>query len=129
VIELAPFPDVEVLMKALLDDLAETGTRTPEDLGPDVPPYIRAVRSGGGDDGITDSPIVALTTYAPSRHVSWQLNRQAQQRVLAAPATKVDGVLIDAASTYTGPIESPDQNPDERVVTTYLVVEYRRPRS
>lgn len=127
-IELAPYPDVEVLMKALLDGLAETGTRTPEDLGADAPPYIRAVRAGGADDGITDSPIVALTTYAPSRHASWELNRAAQQRVLAARATSVGGVLIDDADTYTGPIESPDQNPDERVVTTYLVVEYRRPR-
>lgn len=128
-IELAPYPDVEVLMKALLDDLADTGTRTPETLGADDAPFIRAVRAGGADDGITDRPVVALTTFASSRHASWQLNRAAQQRVLAARATKVGGVLIDDAYTYTGPIEVPDLNPDERVVTTYLVVEYRRPRS
>lgn len=127
-IELDPFPDVEVVLVAMLTDLAPTGTRTPEDLGAGTPRFISVVRAGGGDDGITDRPVVAVTTFGTDRQDSWELTRAVQQRVLAAPATQVAGVLIDKTSTFTGPIEVPDQNTDVRVVPTYYQIEYRRPR-
>jgi hypothetical protein len=124
---LAAFPDVEadVLPMALagIQD-ATVGTETPADFVR----YIRALRTGGTDDGITDSPICAVTTYAPTRAESVAMSAEAGRRIRALAATDVGGVLIDYTSVYTGPLEQPDLNPDIRAVTTYYVIEYRRPR-
>lgn len=126
--ELLPaFPDVEVaVLPAALAGIqgATVGTETP----PDFARYIRAIRTGGTDDGITDSPIVAVTTYAPSRAESVAMSAEAGRRIRALPATKVGTVLIDYTSVYTGPVENPEQNPDIRAVTTYYVIEFRRPK-
>ena len=128
---LPEYPDAEAVMVALLSDLCDTGTRTPQDLG-EAGPYIRAIRTGGGDDGITDRPIIGVTTYAPTRAASWALTRAIQQRIIAVGGTAVQvdaaPVLIDRAGTYTGPLENPDQNPNVRAVPTYYVLEFRRPR-
>lgn len=130
-VELDPFPDVELMCREMLTDLAPTGVETPSDLGEDGA-YIRAVRTGGADDGITDRPIVGITTYAPTRAASWALTRELQQRLLAAGGTVVqvgdEPVLIDRVMTFTGPLENPDQNPNVRAVPTYFVIEFRRPR-
>jgi hypothetical protein len=124
---LAAFPDVEsTILPAALADIqgATVGTETP----PEFTRYIRARRTGGTDDGITDSPICAVTTYAPTRAESTAMTAEVGRRIRALTATNVGGVLIDFTSVYTGPIEDPDLNPDIRAVTTYYVIEYRRPR-
>lgn len=124
---LAAFPDVEAeVLPVVLAGIqgATVGTETPASFDR----YIRALRTGGTDDGITDSPIVAVTTYAPSRAESMAMTAEAARRIRAAAATTAGGVLIDYTSVYTGPLEQPDQNPDIRAVTTYYVIEYRRPR-
>jgi hypothetical protein len=131
---LADFPDVELLGPTLLAELgAPVGTKTPAWLGapeePDaVPDYVRFLRVGGADDGVTDYPIVEVTTYAATRARSQALTSAARRRILAAAATVVDGVLLDRTGTYAGPLENPDQNPDVRAVRTSYVIEYRRPR-
>lgn len=119
------FPDVELVLFEMLGDIAPTDVRTPAVIDG---PQIRVLRTGGTDDGVTDSPVVAVTTYATTRADSTLLARECARRIEAARATMVGDVLIDYAAVYTGPIETPDQNPDIRVITTYYVIEYRRTR-
>lgn len=137
-VELAPFPDAEALGPVLLAELgAPVDVETPPELGEadprdtrDValPLWITWIRSGGGDDGVTDRPVMELTTYAPTRRESMTLHRAAQARVLASGCTAPGGVLIDTADTYTGPLEQRDQNPDLRVIRSYYELALRRPR-
>ena len=130
-VELAPFPDVELLGPPLLGDIAHTDVDTPAELGEpdtDLPEWITFIRTGGGDDGITDRPIVEVTTYAPHRSRSSAISRAAAARILAAGCTRVGGVLIDTTGTYTGPLDQRDQNPDIRVIRSYYQFDLRRPR-
>lgn len=139
---LPDFPDAELLAMAVLEQLDglepdEIGTRTPTDLD-EQSSFLRVWRSGGGDDGVTDRPVMAFTAYAPTRPLAWKLARRAQQLLLAAGGTahsytepdQTDPVtaLIDRVVTFTGPLEDPDRNPDLRQATTYVVMEFRRPR-
>lgn len=137
--ELAPFPDVEALGPHILDGIgAPVDVETPPELGErdlydtrDValPLWITFIRAGGGDDGVTDLPLIELTTYGPTRRASMDLTRAAAARVLASGLTAPDGTtLIDSADTYTGPVEQRDQNPDLRVIRTYYTLALRRPR-
>lgn len=122
---LPAFPDAELLMVDLLAPLGvDVGVETPASFVR----FVRALRTGGTDDGITDSPILGVTTYAPTRAESQLLTRGVARLIAEAAATEVAGTLIDYTSVYTGPIEQPDQNPDIRAVTTYYVIEYRRPK-
>lgn len=133
---LAAFPDAELVVMALLELLApgRTVTSTPADLGAEpVQPVIRVQRIGGNDDGITDRPRVEVSTFAATRGEAQQLQMQCQQRILAAGCTtvdldEVDAVLIDTASTDTGPIQPPRYtNPDVRWVPAFYRFAWRRP--
>ncbi len=83
-------------------------------------------RTGGGDDGVTDHPVVEVSTYGPNRGSAWLLARQAQQVILAARDTDVNGVGVDNTDTFTGAQELPDLDPDDRKVTLTYVLQMRR---
>jgi hypothetical protein len=123
---LAAWPDAEVVMLELLEPLAPTVTATPDQI---ETPLIRVVRTGGSDDGITDSPVVEVTCIGATRTESWALSEQCRQVILASPNTVVGGALIDAAATFTPPQQIPDPDLDKRSVTTNFVLAWRRPRS
>lgn len=124
---LAPFPDAEVVLLELLDPaIAPACTATPPTI---TPPLIRVVRTGGSDDGITDSPVVEVTCIGADRQASWALAEECRQVILASPNTVVAGVLIDDAATFTPPQQIPDPDLDKRSVTTNFVLAWRRPRT
>ncbi|GAY12037.1 hypothetical protein [Pseudonocardia sp. N23] len=124
---LAAWPDAEVVVLDLLDPaVAPACTATPETI---ETPLIRVVRTGGSDDGITDSPVMEVTCIGADRTQSWQLSEQCRQVILASPNTVVAGVLIDDAATFTPPLQIPDPDLDKRSVTTNFVLAWRRPRS
>ncbi|GJF06600.1 phage tail termination protein [Pseudonocardia sp. D17] len=123
---LAPFPDVEVVLLELLEPVASTCTATPPTI---TPPLIRVVRTGGSDDGITDSPVVEVTCIGADRQASWALSEQCRQVILASPNTVVAGVLIDYAATFTPPQQIPDPDLDKRSVTSNYELAFRRPRT
>ncbi|MBN9108568.1 MAG: hypothetical protein J0I34_07275 [Pseudonocardia sp.] len=123
---LTPWPDAEVVLLDLLEPIAPTVTSTPPTI---TTPLIRVVRTGGSDDGITDSPVVEVTCIGATRTESWQLSEQCRQVILASPNTVVGGALIDNAATFTPPQQIPDPDLDKRSVTTNFVLAWRRPRS
>jgi hypothetical protein len=131
---LAPFPDAELVALDLLEPLAGQGltvTHTDEDL---AAPTIQVQRTGGPDDGITDRPVLQVTTYGATRQQAWDLFRSAQQIILAAGGSAVTGdyvtnVLIDYTGTVSAGRQLPYENPDLRTVVGEFRLDFRRPNS
>ncbi|WP_226351481.1 hypothetical protein [Pseudonocardia sp. ICBG601] len=113
--DMEPFPDIEQVLVTLFADIAPTVTEAPEGF---TPPMVRVSRTGGSDDGLTDSPIVETTCYGATRAESWALDGLVRQRVLACAATVVDTVLIDTASTVTPAQQLSDPRLDIRAVSS-----------
>lgn len=125
--KLAPFPDAEKVVHALLTPLARTVTQTDEN-ETFSEPVIQVQRVGGSDDGITDRPRVEIACFAEDRHDAWALAEDVRQTVLACGGTKVDGVLVDKAVTETPAQQLPDLNRDIRKVVAMYRFAFRRPR-
>lgn len=105
-----PFPDIERTLVDLLVDLVagcdNIGPKTPPGLEA-VMPFIRVQRIGGADDGITDSPVVAIDTFAADRSTSLALAEAIRQRLLTGPHTVADRGTVDKTTTATAPSEVP----------------------
>jgi hypothetical protein len=126
-VQLAPWPDAEDTVMALLDGIAPTYTATPATL---TMPLITVQRVGGADDGITDYPRVQVTVYGSTRPQAWELAEACRQVLLAAyNTTASNGALIDRVSTVTPASQLPDPNQDARRVMAIYQVEMRRPRT
>lgn len=92
----------------------------------DGQPLFVVHRTGGSDDGVTDRPVLEVNAYGPNRSEAWNLARTAQQTILAAADSDVNGVGVDNAETFTGAQEIPDLDPDDRKVTLSYVLSFRR---
>jgi hypothetical protein len=133
--QLAPFPDIELVLLDLLDPYGDTVTATSVDDPPNG--TIQIERIGGPDDGITDRPRVRVTVYGRDRRAAWDLTRQLQQAILAAggamvtgPATAEEypsGVLLDLARTATPPRQLGEQGRNARIVESIYEFHLRRP--
>lgn len=121
---LAPYTDAEAVVLSLLAELAPTVTQLPDDI---THPVIQVQRVGGVDDGHTDFPRIEVQVFAPTRREAWALSLRAQQVVLAAARTVVDGALIDGAETVTPAQQVPYGNPDTRRVLATYELALRRP--
>lgn len=132
---LAPFPDAELVAMDLLDPFGDTVTATP---APTIPNgLIQVERVGGGDDGVTDRPLVRVTCFGSTRKAAWDMTRAIQQVVLAAGATMVTGpntiedypggVLIDKTRTASPPKQVPESGRGSRQIETVYEIHMRRP--
>jgi len=109
------FPDVEEMLRLLLDPLApgRVDSERPADLA-DHLPFVQAYRFGGGDDGLTDYPSVAVDVFAARREDGdgVQGGRPLAERCRQALLTARDGTVgagsgIDATTTVSAPREVP----------------------
>lgn len=121
------YPDAEAVMCDLLDTLdPAVPAVTFIDPAWDGQRQFVVQRTGGSDDGVTDRPVLQVDALGPNRSTAWLLARQAQQLILAARDTDVNGVGIDNTDTFTGAQEIPDLDPDDRKVTLSYTLEFRR---
>lgn len=125
---LPPFPDIELAVHAMLEETgARRVTSLPEAYNGEGE-IILIQRVGGNDNGVTDFPRVAITTFAPERARSRQLSEEVRQRVLASGRTRWNGATIDSADTETAPVEGPPIM-DARALPAVYRFSLRRPRS
>ena len=121
--ELLPaFADAEDIALALFESAAPTWLSTPEVI---TPPLVVVRRTGGTDDLITDSPRIQVDAFGSTHRQAVNLAEQCRQLVLAAPATAVAGVSIDAAWTESAPVYLDYTQGVHRYVATYRLA-YRR---
>lgn len=102
---------------------AATGVRTvtvlPTDLADQLPIY-RVKRGPGSDDGITDSPLVDLESFAATEDAMWELAEDARQAMHALRGQVVNGALVDSVTTATAPTDVDYGNPAvHRAVASY----------
>ncbi|PBC38470.1 hypothetical protein CJ179_38350 [Rhodococcus sp. ACS1] len=126
------FPDAELVLLSLLDDLGYTCTALPDPDQFDAQmPIIVCNRIGGGVDGlgITDNALCAILVIHDTRPLAWQVTAQVRQRILKAGCTEVDGILIDTTSEVVGNQEVMDINPENRMVDSTFYLSFREMRS
>ena len=123
-VDLAAFPDVEVAVMDLIEDLATVGTTTPADLIQQLP-FVRVLRFGGSDDRFTDSPRIDIDVFESTRPLAFTLAETIRARLLSFPHV-INGVVIDKATTLVGPQEVPWSDPNVRHLTASYTVALRR---
>lgn len=125
------FPDIESVVCTLLEPVADTFTRVPEQI---LDKFILVRRIGGANDEFQDYPLVqvqafavATSTQSTPRPVAFAMGEDIRQLMLASRRTKVGDVVVDDVTTITPPDEHDDENSDIRcVVATYELI-MRRP--
>ncbi len=124
---MATFPDAEIVLLALLDDLGWTCTALPDPAEwPALMPIIAVNRIGGGcRDGITDRALMSVVVVADTRAKAWASAHQVRERILSAGATKAAGVLIDYTDEEVGNTQEPDLNSDNRFVESTYWISFR----
>lgn len=102
---LRAWPALEAVAVRRLQGL--TGARVGTDLPPAVESlpsgFIRVSRGPGGDDGITDDPMLDVEAFHTSRISAWDLIEAARQSLLGLGGSAVEGDLVDRVATATGP--------------------------
>ncbi|WP_329356969.1 hypothetical protein [Streptomyces anulatus] len=113
---------------ALIVRTAMPGTRVvnelPADLEKKLPLVQVQILPGGGDDGVTDTALVDVDTFAATRTAMWDLARDVRAALLAAAGTHVPGarVVIDTVETTSRPAPVSYGNPAiRRAVATYAL--------
>lgn len=123
---LAAFPDAELVVMALLDDLASNGTTEPLEISG---AFVRIQRVGGSDDGVTDRARVEVLCYHDTRPLAQALAVEVRRRISAAGCTVAGGALIDRAFPEVAPVHETYRNNDARAVPAVYRFEWRRPPS
>lgn len=120
-----PYPDANTVLMALLGDLAPTVIAVPNNF---EPPLIFVRRIGGQPDAddVTDYPVVSVSVYGADYPSAQALMASVQVRILSAPLTEVNGVLIDSSGIHVGEQEVPDVYPDDRRITATYQLGWRR---
>lgn len=107
------FPDIEVVLVLLLQDLAGgeqfCDTETPADLE-QLPQFIRVQKSDGDRDVNYDRPIVEIDCFGPSRAVAQPLSEDVFERLMSRPSPSP---VIDM--TYCSPAPRMLPWPGDRV--------------
>jgi hypothetical protein len=115
------WPDVEATVRGYLASVL-TGrvvTILPAKLEESLP-VTRILRGPGGDDGITDSPLLDVETFGGDRGTMWELAEETRQALHELAGTAFDGVLVDTVQTASGPSYVDYGNPRvHRAVASY----------
>lgn len=114
------FPIIEALVVAHLRAATDggAGVSTPSNLGQGI--FHRVTRGPGSDDGITDSPLVDVETFAGSRLDAAQAAEAAREAMRAMKANAAAGHLIDSVDVASGPVWLDYENPKvHRYVASY----------
>lgn len=115
------WPDLEALAYSWLSselEPAEVATNVPsnvEELGG----FVRVIRGPGRDDGVTDSPLLDVEVFHPDQGSAADLAEDARQAVHRLAGSVVDGALVDAVSTASGPVRVYYGPHVERYVASY----------
>ena len=79
------------------------GTRVPSDID-SLEGFVRVARGPGSDDGLTDSPLVDVETFAPTEYAAALLAERTRGVFLdLRGGRRLAGILVDSVSTATGP--------------------------
>ena len=124
--DLAAFPDLEVAIIDLIEDLSNgnAGTETPASLETTLP-FLRVLRSGGPDNRFTDSARITIDAFDSTRPLAHALAESVRQRLLSFPHV-INGAVIDTVATNSGPTEIPWGDPVVRRFVSSYVVTARR---
>jgi hypothetical protein len=117
------WPNVELVVRAHLATAlnGRVVTVLPATLE-DQLPVTRVTRGPGSDDGVTDSPLIDVETFAATRTAMWTLAEQTRQALHDLAGTSVDGVLFDSVRTASGPVWVDYENRKvQRAVASYRV--------
>lgn len=105
--DLPDWPDPEILIRAVLLDVASVGTEVPADPSGTYSwlPFLRVQCFGGGEiDPATDLFRFDLDAFAATKAAASQLAGRARQRLLNWPVVTDKGVL-DRVTTSTRPYQ------------------------
>jgi len=121
------YPNAVIVLMDMLGDIADCRPAP----GPNFDPastLIVVKRVGGGPDpdDVTDYPLMQVQCYAPTYTEAADLAASVQTRILSAPLTEVNGVLVDFARIVTGEQEVPDVYPDDRRIVSTFQLGWRR---
>lgn len=115
------FADVEGLAVAYLNAALDVRVTTdiPANLE-QVLPIVRVIRGPGGDDGLTDAPLLDVECFAGNRSGLWDLTEQTRDALHALAGTAVNSRLVDTVTTASGPVRLDYGNPAvHRSVASY----------
>ena len=117
---MASWPDVEALAVSYLRSAlgVRVSTNVPADVET-LPGFVRVARGPGGDDGITDAPLLDTEAFAPTQGAAADLAEDIRQAVHALSGRAVNGLLVDSTSTVTGPVRVAYAPKVERYVASY----------
>lgn len=124
---LPPFAVIESVVVAYLRSATgdDVGTSTP---GAWSSTFHRVTAASGSDDGLTDSALVDVETFAPRRLAAAEAAELVRQAMLALTARHGADALVDRVTTAMRPAWVDYQNPaTHRYVASYRL-ELRRPQ-
>lgn len=102
-------------------------TRVPDNLEA-VLPLHRVIRGPGSDDGITDSPLLDVETFAANEDDAWTAAETVRELLHDLAGRAVNGALVDTVTTDVGPVALDYGNPSVfRVVASYRIALRKRP--
>lgn len=107
--DLADWPDVEIVVRSVLLDLASVGTEVPADPSGTLSwlPFLRITCYGGDDDTHTDTSLFDVDAFASTKGAAAQLAGQARQRLLNGPHSVAGKGVLDLVGTDTKPHQVP----------------------
>jgi len=116
------FADVEAVLVTFLSSVPGVADVSVEMSNQPSLPFVRVSRVTGGDDYITDRPVIYVETFAADRQTSSDIARRIDQKMHHLRHTVVGGVLIDHCETINGPFWSNYQDENmERHIASYTV--------
>ena len=92
-------------------------------------PVVRVTRGPGGDDGVTDAPLLDVEVFTALGGAvdPWDLAEDAREAAHRLAGRVVDGALVDTVSTSVGPTSVEYSPNTERVVASYRLGLRKRP--
>lgn len=132
--QLAPFADVEEVLRKLLRANLDGGVMVVSATGPEIiMPMVMVKRIGGDCDRITDFATMLVDTLCSTRPESNVLAAQVQAAILNSVNTAVtlangSVALIDGAVVMVADHPEMYENPDVRQVSATFELRLRRPR-
>lgn len=122
------FPDAAAVLLDVIADLVggpdATGTVAPADLR-DRALFVRAVRVGGPDDGVTDLARVDVDVFAPTAKAARDAAEEIRERLTAPGPRRAGTVVLDRVTTDVGPRELPWGDGIRRWGASYAVLARR----
>lgn len=125
---LPAYSDTERAVCDVLAGITATGTETPVALQSEAS-YLRVTRTGGADDGITDTADVSVDAFAPDADTAKAVAEQARQLLLGGlPASTPHGTVDQARiAVWTGMTPASDTD-NLRLCAASYTVTMRRSR-